>query len=108
MSPRPPPSVTAKAPVASFRSSASFLVHTVKVPLMFGPNITGTEQSDENPPIETCTGAFYKAGSYSNTGAGSVVGSGILGFDASRASSLFGKSTVVQPDSLRALPCIKF
>lgn len=71
------------------------------------PNITGTEQGDENPPIETCTGAFYKAGSYSNTGAGSVSGSGILGFDASRASSLFGKSTTVQPQSIRFLPCIK-
>ena len=74
---------------------------------MFGPNITGTEKGDENPPIETCTGAFYKAGSYSNTGAGSVSGSGILGFDASRASSLFGKSTTVQPQSVRVLPCIK-
>lgn len=82
-------------------------IHDGMVPLMFGPNITGTEQSDENPPIEDCTGAFYKAGSYSNTGAGSVSGSGILGFDASRASSLFGKSATVQPQSVRLLPCIK-
>ena len=72
------------------------------------PNITGTEQGDENPPIETCTGVFYKAGTYSNTAAGTVGASGILGFDASRSSSLFGKSTTVQPSSIRVLPLIKF
>lgn len=75
---------------------------------MFGrPNITGKEQGDENPPIETCTGAFYKDGIYSNTGAGSVAGSGILGFDASRANAIYGKSSTVQPPSVRVLPCIK-
>ena len=32
---------------------------------------------------------------------------GTLNFDASREESLFGKSSTVQPQSLRLIPCIK-
>lgn len=71
---------------------------------MFGPNIIGGVHTID----DYANGAFHRFGSFQGT-----VGSGddVITIDAElRASifdALFGKSTTVQPSSLRALPCIK-
>lgn len=64
------------------------------------PNITGKFDADEitHETASTVSGAFYSESSaYPNTATG-VSGSALaIGFDASRSSSIYGKSSTVQP-----------
>lgn len=61
------------------------------------PNIKGTAKGDDFPPAMETSGAFYNAGNYSDTATGNAKTSKILGFEASRSNSIYGKSTTVQP-----------
>ena len=72
------------------------------------PNITGTAGGDEFPTNEVrLDGAFYKVGTQGDTATGNSHGSAIIGFDASRSSSVYGSSTEIQPPSGKALWIIK-
>ena len=73
------------------------------------PNITGTAQGDEFPTTEMVQldGAFYKIGTFGDTETGGGHGSASIGFDASRVCKIYGSSSIVQPQSLMLLPCIK-
>ena len=65
------------------------------------PNITGTYTSRgiEHTKIET-SGAFYDAGTSDSSSAGDGYPSGRIGFDASRANAIYGRSNTVQPEAL--------
>lgn len=83
-------------------------------PLMFGPNITGSASfhaMSDNSVRERATflGALYQGekGSYS-AGASYDQSNFVIGFDASKSSAIFGRSSTVQPPSISLLPCIKF
>ena len=71
------------------------------------PNITGTVNGIESPGHELeWTGAFYNTG---RTGVGSNdsdYDNLITGFNASRCSPIYGRSSTVQPPALTLLPCI--
>ena len=70
------------------------------------PNITGKPALQGANSFE---GAFYKSTSTSNSNVcGDWSGAYGIVFDATRSNSIFGKSSGVQPNSLRLLPCIKF
>ena len=86
------------------------------LPVMFGvaPNITGSSSfhamSDNSVRDRaTFTGALYQGekGSYS-AGASYDQSNFVMGFDASKSSALFGRSSTVQPPSISLLSCIKF
>ena len=70
------------------------------------PNITGRICGEMGTYPN---GAFYKTGSREGDTAtsGSVTDS-TYGFDASRCSAVYGRSSTVQPASLTLLPCIKY
>ena len=81
---------------------------SVKLPVMFGPNITGgtlwAESSYENP----MTGCFYYAGNdLYGSGSTDKDNRGIY-MNASRANAIYGRATTVQPSSMTVLFCIKF
>ena len=85
----------------------------VMTPLMFGPNITGSVRhvSETYGAIGECSGAFSKgslsSGNYTPDGLDGGP-TGILNFAANSSSSVYSKSTTVQPPSIRFLPVIKF
>lgn len=72
------------------------------------PNITGfvplAYRNDGSRPI---SGAFYDAGYTISNGSDDKTTQS-FGFDASRCSSVYGKSDTVQPKSLTLIPCIKY
>ena len=72
-----------------------------------GPNITGSFATDIEA-AGTSTGAFYEGGTDPTTGAGNDRYGGVIGFEASRSSPIFGASGTVQPSALQVLACIKF
>ena len=95
-------------------SLISFRPKFVKVPMMFGPNITG--QFTITNGAESCSGAKDASNAFSLM----PLGTGItfygsdnryeqhaISFSAERGSSLYGASFEVQPLSSRLLPCIK-
>ena len=57
--------------------------------------------------INGFSGAFYNAGGYNNLPNGDNGVGCRLGFKASLANPVYGKSTTVQPPALTLLPCIK-
>lgn len=62
------------------------------------PNITGTFFGENDAGNYTYTGAFYKTSTGNKRGIGSTDSDNYqTGFDASRSSSIYGKSTTVQP-----------
>ena len=72
---------------------------------MFGPNITGVNAVQHTP---SCNGAFTTYGEYIGNVVAGDWASGVPSyFRASSSSSVYSKSTTVQPQSLRVLPCIK-
>ena len=74
-----------------------------------GPNISGQETSKWGLINATFSGALYPVKSSANhIGEGGGNSVYVFGIDASRSSSLYGKSATAQPESLRLLPCIKF
>lgn len=78
------------------------------MPVMFGPNITGTL----NP---VCQEGYATApsGAFSRTTGGGMTGYEFARmktnfvFDASDSSSTYGSASTVQPSALRSLLCIK-
>lgn len=97
------------APVASPFKTA--LIMSVKaVPLMFGPNISGNVSAFASWTGGTNDGALIR---HEGKNAGMAGGSGTaiqveIGFNAAKSFALYGKSSFVQPASIRFLPCIKF
>ena len=77
---------------------------------MFGPNISGEVCGKNGQSFSyglKASGPFFEGtAGYSAQDVSHVVAKAIR-FDASRNSSVFGKSSSVQPSSLRLLPCIK-
>lgn len=100
------------APVASPFKTA--LVMSVKaVPLMFGPNITGSIVP-ETRNDDTLQGEFSGAFSQKEDGQQGATGTDYLqghvygfAFSAFSSNSIYGASSSVQPPALRVLPCIK-
>ena len=83
-------------------------------PVMLGPNITGTASvyaMSDNSVREraTFTGALYQGqkGSYRAAASYEQLNY-VIGFDASKSSAIFGRSSTVQLPSISLLPCIKF
>lgn len=88
---------------AEYTTTTSEVGKTVEAGL---PNITGKPALQGANSFE---GAFYKSTSTSNSNVcGDWSGAYGIVFDATRSNSIFGKSSGVQPNSLRLLPCIKF
>lgn len=101
-----------KTPVTS---SVDMMPPDLTVPVMFGPNITGSftvyTRYFEN---ENANEANEASGAFSIENAGGSGESYRLAnnrprwtFMASRSSSRYGEYSTVQPASLRLLPCIK-
>ena len=72
------------------------------LPVMFGPNITGTFTS----MYVSASGAFAVTSS-GQCSLGNGYGSTGADFDASRSSGIYGSSQTVQPASLRVMAIIK-
>ena len=70
------------------------------------PNITGAFNKTK---WDSANGAFYfiSSGGTNSNAASSGSGS-YVGFDASRSSSIYGKSSTVQPPSCKTVFCIKY
>ena len=77
------------------------------VPVMFGPNITGTYRSMNCMKMVETSGAIYKSGDSYVDNAPTVLETGGLALDASLSSAIYGRSQTVQPNSLQLLPCIR-
>lgn len=75
------------------------------------PNITA-RYGDWVSNISTCSGAFYKDSYWQNEKCYHVTGGqsgvhGIFYMDASRSSTVYGRSNTVQPYSMTVIPIIK-
>ena len=88
----------------------------MKVPVMFGPNITGVFNRHKGYGVmvsdNTSSGAFFWTEPDFSETRGIAASSysfnmGNLGFRASRSNSTYGSSSVVQPSSSRMFFCIK-
>lgn len=84
------------------------------VPLMFGPNISGTVGFGGPATVSSCsTGAyFWERNSESKTyisawSTGQSIEYQLLRYLASKSNSLYADTTTVQPASLRLMPCIR-
>ena len=74
-------------------------------------NLTGTVGGDEfpNANMSYFSGAFYHAGVGYNSIAGGGVSSVVIGFDASRVSSIYSNDTdSLNPDSLTTSFLIRY
>ena len=88
--------------------SAQATLNGLIAPVMFGrPNITGTVTGLDFGSGGWTGGAFNVLKLYPGTTIGSESCSGQSSFMASRSSSVYGKSSTVQPSALRLIPCIK-
>ena len=67
------------------------------------PNITGSMGGAGSAPLKDLTGAFYGIGGWEYNSASSKYGAAQTSyyFNASRSSAVYGKSTTVQPNSIR-------
>ena len=85
---------------------------------MLGPNISGTAEVDSNangraPLIFTSAGAFSiqteetDSNYASYLSDASVHSRGVFTLDATRSSSVYGRSDTMQSASVRLLPCIR-
>ena len=108
----------------SLKAPVPFTHDAVTVPLMFGPNITGSTSWDVNGLGKAGVG-YSSCGSsrISNNGAMSVstgtywacIGSSgadcgnnaVVNINAKNSNAVYGSSSVVQPSSTRLLFCIK-
>ena len=75
-----------------------------------GPNITGEGLWWENGGYSSAAvkGCFYVSEESNHLGAGeSDWDNAMILMDASRSSSIYGRSDTVHPSSLKLLPCIK-
>ena len=73
----------------------------INPPVILGPNITG-----KNGTNWEVLGAFYKI-SASNSFGSPERNAAKVGFDASLESDIYGKSTIIQPNSAHSLIIIK-
>lgn len=74
---------------------------------MFGPNIIGSfEESGDSMEADGCFEETQTHGGWVYGGSGGLRKR--VDIDASRSSSAYGRSSTVQPPSVRFLPCIKF
>lgn len=64
------------------------------------PNITGTFTGNTNDGSTYFSGALYIKDSSTKTGADGQSGAGIIGFDASKSNTIYGKSKYVQPKTI--------
>lgn len=72
------------------------------------PNITGYISGDDYKMAQI-GGAFYFSGTASGSHQETVTGSfNIVRFDASRSSTIYGKSTTVQPSAKTVQVCIRY
>ena len=71
------------------------------------PNITGTVTGLDYGSGGWTGGAFNVLKLYPGTTISSESCAGQSSFMASRSSSVYGKSSTVQPSALRLIPCIK-
>lgn len=98
-----------KAPDKSLEHSGCVVVPPIsKDPVMFGPNITGKVKNvglnfSETESVGSTWGTKEDWWGGSNDDNYKTT----LNFDASRSSSVYGESSIVQPSSVRLLPCIK-
>ena len=70
------------------------------------PNITGhIQESGDTLDEEGCFYLLYRSGGWVGGGSGGI--RKVVGFDASRSSTVYGRSSEVQVASVRTLPCIK-
>ena len=70
------------------------------------PNITGhIQESGDALDEEGCFYLLYRSGGWGDGGSGGL--RKVVGFDASRSSTEYGRSSEVQVASVRTLPCIK-
>lgn len=76
------------------------------------PNIKGTFQAMQFGGAVSASGAFQTVGSGTvHNGSSHTYGSGTAGkvsFDASRMSTVYGKSATVQPPAYKVMMCIKY
>lgn len=78
------------------------------VPVMFGPNITGSTGSVVGYSGQSASGAFSRSDAGDATlQPGRLVTTASISFKASDSSSKYGGASSVQPPSLRLLACIK-
>ena len=71
-----------------------------------GPNITGhIQESGDTLDEEGCFYLLFQSGGWVDGGLGGI--RKVVGFDASRSSTEYGRSSEVQVASVRNLPCIK-
>lgn len=71
------------------------------------PNISGTFQGGDSNDGDGASGAFFWMSQTGSQLDGSHYRLDQVGFDASRSNPLYGASTIVQPASLRLMPCIR-
>lgn len=72
------------------------------------PNITAFGEFGDGLEMYTYSGAFYQAGPGANATAAGKGTPYNLGFDASRCSTVYGRSTTVTPSSQCVLWCMKY
>ena len=84
------------------------------VPLMFGPNITGTTSNQRITWIGSAEGESALSFASSKENSDIAIDNGrweyqrsVLTFDASKANTIYGATSMVQPSSMRFLACIK-
>lgn len=84
------------------------------VPLMFGPNITGTTSNQRITWIGSVEGESALSFASSKENSDIAIDNGrweyqrsVLTFDASKANAIYGATSMVQPSAMRFLACIK-
>ena len=86
---------------------ARFASPKPSLPVMFGPNITGEAGVTMSWGAGDPNGCLAFGSKKHDGASGSDTSGRYLVLDASKASSIFGNGSSVQPSSLRLLPCIK-
>ena len=102
--------VTTVPPVASMISIAPLAAEPcwqVITPMMLGPNIMGSWNHGSWPDWAKPEGSFTESFNSSQSNSGTYYQGSKMTFSPSRSSSLYGKSSSVQPSSVRLLLCIK-
>ena len=93
---------------ASLKAPVPLTHDAVTVPVMFGPNITGSTGSVVGYSGQSASGAFSRSDAGDATlQPGRLVTTASISFKASDSSSKYGGASSVQPPSLRLLACIK-
>lgn len=84
--------------------------HMLKVPVMLGPNITGTIGRIPNDNQDQTAGAFEETSTSSdivNAAAMGAIGTFVNSFSAAKSNTIYANSETVQPRSNQVLIIIK-